>query len=58
MANFNSLINHLCCSGPRLGCPFIAGAQLVGRKTVESASSAARKIPTALFYRLVATFLK
>lgn len=30
MANFNSLTNRLCCSGPRLGCPFIAVAQLVG----------------------------
>lgn len=30
MAIFNSLTNHSCCSGPRLGCPLIAVAQLVG----------------------------
>lgn len=30
MANFNLLTNHSCCSGPCLGCPLIAVAQLVG----------------------------
>ncbi|CAM2973183.1 hypothetical protein LIMU106485_00290 [Limosilactobacillus mucosae] len=29
MANFNSLTNHLCCSGPRLGCPLFVVAQLI-----------------------------
>lgn len=30
MANFNSLTNYSCCSGPRFSCPLIAVAQLVG----------------------------